>query len=227
MLYHVSRNGQVYGPYTREDIERYLQTGNVLPGDMARADDATEWVPIAQLFPGMAGVGATVPPPGFIPAPVPGYPAVPSPYPDPPNLHWGLVLLFGVITCGLFILAWDIVQAVWMRRVNPRSKALFFYIAGDALNLFGSMVRFRSMLAGGIQYGIAFGLPFGLITLLLLLLGRFDMKRSLEEHYNGPEPIGLSLSAVMSLLFGSLYFQYHMSRINEQKRFAGYRSGML
>lgn len=228
MLYHVSRNGQVYGPYTREDIERYLQTGNVLPTDMVRAEGATEWVPVAQLFaPPSAGSPTIAAPPGFAGPPMTGYPVGMSSYPDPPNLNWVLVLLFGIVTCGLFIVAWDIVQAVWMRRVDARSKALYLYIAGDLLNMFGSLLRFRTLFAGGVRYGVSFALPFGLITLILIVLARFDMKRSLEEHYNTREPIGLSLNSVMTLFFGSLYFQYHMTRINELKRIAAYRSGML
>ena len=31
MQYHVSRNGQTYGPYTLEDLQRYVASGNVLP----------------------------------------------------------------------------------------------------------------------------------------------------------------------------------------------------
>ena len=40
-----------------------------------------------------------------------------------------LVLLFSVLSCGLFLVAWDIVQAAWMKKVLPTSKALSWYIA--------------------------------------------------------------------------------------------------
>ena len=48
MLYHISREGQNYGPYTLEDLQRYVASGNVLLTDMARAEDGTEWVPVSQ-----------------------------------------------------------------------------------------------------------------------------------------------------------------------------------
>lgn len=230
MLYHVSREGQVYGPYTLEDLERYLQSGNVLPTDLARAEGSEQWVPVSQVVPGAAS--GPVAPSGLAPGAVPpgdaagGHAAGVSPYPDPPNLNWGLVLLFGIVTCGLFIIVWDLVQAVWMRRVNPRSNALFLYIAGDVVNVFGSTFRFTAMLGGGL-HAAWWGFPIGLVTLVLIELARFDMKRSLEEHYNGPEPIGLVLGPVMTFFFGSLYFQYHMTRINEMKRIARYRTGVL
>jgi hypothetical protein len=49
----------------------------------------------------------------------------------------------------------------------------------------------------------------------------------MEQHFNGPEPIGLSLSGVMTFFFGMLYFQYHFTRINELKRLARYRGAAI
>jgi hypothetical protein len=229
MLYHVSRNGQVYGPYTLEDLERYVASGNVLPTDMARAEGTSEWIPVSQIAGQRAAVPpfAAVPPPEAYGAAASAYPAGVPAYPDPPGLHWALVLVFGLLTCGLFIVVWDIVQAVWMRRVNPRSNALFLYLAGDAVNIFGSVFRYNMAMSGGMHATLGLGVPVGLIALVLIELARFDMRRTLEEHYNGPEPVGLMLGPVMTFFFGSLYFQYHLTRINEMKRMARYRTGLL
>jgi hypothetical protein len=222
MLYHISRNGQVYGPYTLEDIERYLTSGNVLLSDFARSEDRSDWVPVSQILGGAAGPAAAPPRPGFGAAPDIPYGSV-SRFPDAPNLHWALVLVLGLLTCGLFLLAWDIVQAVWMRRVNPRSNALFLYLAGDGINIVGTVFRYNMALSGGLHSTVGLGVPVGLIAIILVELARFDMRRSLEEHYNGPEPIGLVLGPIMTFFFGSLYFQYHMTRINEMKRVARYQ----
>lgn len=228
MLYHVSRNGQIYGPYTLEDLRRYVASGNVLLTDFARGDEASEWAPVSQVL------GGSVPSPAMPTAfgtPQGGPPPMPGeiyPYPDPPNLHWALVLVIGIFTCGLFLLVWDIVQAVWMRRINGRSNALIFYIVGDVLNFGGSFVRMMLIAASPMHHRyLGLALPVGLISLVLIEVARFDMRRSLEEHYNGPEPIGLALGPVMTFFFGSLYFQYHLTRINEMKRMARYRSGVL
>ncbi len=227
MLYHVSRNGQTYGPYTREDLERYVASGNVLPTDQARGEGSTEWTSVSQVL-GGASPSAPMPPAyGAVPqgSPMPGGVL---PYPDPPNLHWALVLVIGIFTCGLFLLVWDIVQAVWMRRVNPRSNALFFYIAGTLLNLGGTFARMILIAASAIhQQYLGLAIPVGLISFVLIEVARFDMRSSLEEHYNGPEPIGLVIGPVMTFFFGSLYFQYHLTRINEMKRMARYRAGVL
>jgi hypothetical protein len=229
MQYHISRDGQNYGPYTVEDLQRYVASGNVLLTDMARPEDGTEWVTVSQVLGTAAGepvAAAPVVPGGY------GIPGAAMPvsgvYPDPPNLHWGLVLVISIFTCGLFGIVWQFVQAAWMRRVNPRSNALFFYIGHAVLSFGGSFLRVGLMAASGFHNhypGIGGGLT--LISIVVLELAFFDMRRSMEEHYNGPEPIGLSLSGVMTFFFGPFYFQYHMSRINEMKRMARYRGAAI
>jgi len=226
MAYHITRDGQNYGPYTLEDLQRYVASGNILLTDMARSDDATEWIPVSQILGAAPGLpaAATLAPGGYIPQA-----AMPAGvYPDPPNLHWALVLVISIFTCGLFGVVWQFVQAAWMRRVNPRSNALFFYIGQTVLSFGGSFARIGLMAASGFhrQYtGAGFGLS--LLSLVLLELAFFDMRRSMQEHFNGPEPIGLSLSPVMTFFFGPFYFQYHMSKINELKRIARYRGAVI
>ena len=228
MLYHVSRNGQVYGPYTVEDLQRYVASGNVLPTDMAKSDEMPDWVPVSQILgAATATVSAVSPAAGAQYGAQPYVPGVPL-YPDPPNLHWGLVLLFSFFTCGLFAMVWNFVQSVWMRKVNARSNALVLYIVYTALAFGGSFLRTILMMAGGFRHHYVWlGLPVSLISLVVLEFAFFDMRRSMEEHFNGPEPIGLSLNPVMTFFFGTLYFQYHMTRINELKRLARYRGAAI
>src|ERR1039458_5423049 len=128
MLYYVSRNGQNYGPYKREDLHRYVASGNVLPTDLAKSDEMADWIPVSQVL--GASMPAAPAPVVAYGAPVAAYPAATAIYPDPPNLHWALVLVIGMFTCGIFSIVWMFVQASWMRKVNPNSKALFYYIAG-------------------------------------------------------------------------------------------------
>jgi hypothetical protein len=230
MLYHVKRNDQSYGPYTLEDLQKYVASGNILLTDLAKSDEMPDWIPVSQLL------GASISTP---PAAVPAQPyAQVQPYPqaqfyrDPPNLHWALVLVIGIFTCGLFFIIWDLVQAEWMRKVNPRSNALFLYIGEIVVSFGGSAARFVLILAGGIAEAaqhqhIGLGIAISLVSATLLILARFDMRRSMEEHFNGPEPVGLSLNGAMTFFFGSLYFQYHFTRINELKRIARYRGAVI
>jgi hypothetical protein len=224
MLYHVSRNGENFGPYTLEDLQRYLASGNVLLTDLAKSDDMTEWIPVSQI------VGVVTPAISLHPG-ASTYAESLQAYPDPPKLHWALVLVIGMFTCGIFSLVWMFIQASWMRKVKPDSKVLFYYIAAIVVYVISIFAQVEKMIA------IRHGNPVGVFTALylvcaltylaLFLTGIFTMRADLEEHFNGPEPIGLSLSGVMTFFFNVLYFQYHLTRINELKRALRYRGAAI
>jgi hypothetical protein len=232
MLYHVSRNGEKYGPYTLEDLQRYVASGNVLLTDLAKSDEMPEWVPVSQVLgvanPAPAAAYPLAVHPGAAPAYAPGI----VPYPDPPNLHWALVLLIGLFTCGIFSIVWLFVEAAWVRKVDPRSKALFLYIGGLVIYIcgFAAQISMKAAQArGDMSPGVvgAFSIVWALAYCVLFIWANFNMRDSIEEHFNGPEPIGLELSGVMTFFFSLYYFQYHFSRINELKRIARYRGAAI
>jgi hypothetical protein len=227
MLYHVSRNGENFGPYTLEDLQRYLASGNVLPTDLAKGEDMAEWVPVSQIL----GVATTATPTAYPHSAVPAYPASVVVYPDPPNLHWALVLLISTFTCGIFSFVWMLVQAVWMRKVNPNSKVLFYYIATIVIYVISIFAQVEKFLAlrNGTSTAVFGGLYIVcvLVYIVIFMTAIFTMRAELEEHFNGPEPIGLSLSGVMTFFFNVLYFQYHLSRINQLKSQARYRGAAI
>jgi hypothetical protein len=229
MLYHVSRNGQNYGPYTLEDLQRYVAAGNVLPTDLAKSDEMPDWVPVAQVL--GASMPAAPAPVVAYGAPVPAYPVAVAIYPDPPNLHWALVLLITCFTCGLFGFVWMFVQAAWMRKVNPNSKALFYYIAAIVVYVImigGDVAMIASGSSGTPSAGTSALLAVcGIAYCVLFIVAIFTMRSDMEEHFTGPEPIGLSLSGVMTFFFSILYFQYHFTRINEIKRAARFRGAAI
>ncbi|MCE0498829.1 MAG: DUF4339 domain-containing protein [Methylacidiphilales bacterium] len=55
----ISRDGQQYGPYTLEQVNGYLVTGNLVPSDLAWNAQTSVWVPLASL----PGIQFTAPPP--------------------------------------------------------------------------------------------------------------------------------------------------------------------
>ncbi|MDE1177013.1 MAG: DUF4339 domain-containing protein [Edaphobacter sp.] len=231
MPYHVSRDGQNYGPYTLEDLQRYVASGNVLLSDLAREDESASWVPVAEIL--GAGSAAAPPAPGYVPVPVapapygaPAYGAPLGAYPDPPNLHWALVLIFTICTCGLFGVAWDLVQILWLRKIEPATKALNYFIGYVILSFIGGAVSTgvsAAMMHTGHYHRSPVSSLISIAAFVLVILYRFSMKNSLEQHFNGPEPVGLRLGPIMTFFFGGLYFQYHFNRINEIKRAARYR----
>ena len=202
MNYYIKRDLNEYGPYSLADLQRYVSAGNILLTDMTRSEGMTDWVPVSQVI-------------GTIPVAAPAIrtqPAAPAIlYPEPPSLHWGIVLALGFITCGLFGWVWAFVQAGFVKKVDPSSKALLYYalaVAGFVLAIVMNVSRQFVPLAGLIQ----------LTGTVLFIGGAFSMRGSLEEHYNSAEPIGLTLSGVMTFFFNIYYFQYHLTRIAEAKK---------
>ena len=57
------------------------------------------------------------------------------------------------------------------------------------------------------------GFLLGIAMCLLLLAGRFNLRRSLEDYFDQAGAMGLCLSEVKTLFFGAIYFQYHLNRI--------------
>ena len=258
MHYHISRNGQTYGPYTLEDLQRYLASGNVLPTDLAKTDEMTEWIPVSQII-GTQAVGTQAGPVEAAATPLaafstPGYAdpsayadpayAAPaynpsalaaSPYPDAPNLHWGLYWLFSWITCTLFSKVMTLVQSAWLKRVQPNSMALVTYAAQYGVLLLSIVARSitHTIIRGNIYSGgnyMNFAAMhqnpvvslLNLLYFIMIFVARFVMRGSLLEHFNTAEPVGLRLSPVMTFFFGGIYFQYHLNKINAIKQAARY-----
>ncbi len=239
MHYQLSRNGQSYGPYTLDDLRRYLASGHVLPTDLVKNDDMPEWVSVSQVMAGSAlpeAAESVSPPsagftsPGYadpVYAPAGGAVVAPSAFPDAPNLHWGLVLLFGLLTGTLFMFIWNLIVAAWLKRVQPNATSLFYYIGFGVLSLIQLAVTvpytLHAVMAPGVHmaYNPVGGIV-GLIAWVVKLIARFGQRASLEEHFNNAEPVGLRLSGAMTFFFGGLYFQYHLNRINAMKQAARY-----
>ena len=59
MTYQISRSGQIYGPYTLDDLRRYLASGNVLLTDLAKSDEMQDWVPVSQILAQAGAQGGT------------------------------------------------------------------------------------------------------------------------------------------------------------------------
>jgi GYF domain 2/Domain of unknown function (DUF4234) len=233
MNYFIKRDDKEYGPYSLADLQKYVASGNVLLTDLCRSEGLTDWVPVSQVI-GNIPVPAAAPQPtagtvygapAAYGAPAGHAAAAVSQYPPPPSLHWGILILLGVLTCGIFGWVWAFIQAAWVKKVQPESKALLYY--GIAVGLF--VLMFGGAFMAGVQGQAGAGrepvfLLFRLGGAIMWLVAAFNMRSSIEDHFNSAEPIGLSLNGVMTFFFSIYYFQYHFTRINEmkQRQMAGY-----
>jgi GYF domain 2/Domain of unknown function (DUF4234) len=215
MNYFVKRDTQEYGPYTLSELQRYTSTGNVLLTDLCRSEGMPDWAPVSQVIGNIPVVAPATVGPGSA-----SQAYAPSPYPAPPNLHWGVVLLLGIVTCGIFSWVWVFVESAWMKKVAPVNKALLLY----GLSV-GSLV-----LAVILNTATQTGTPRGIGSLLniagwvLWLVASFNLRSGIEEHFQTADPVpsAMSLSGVMTFFFNVYYFQYHFTKVNELKKQQGY-----
>lgn len=242
MKYYIRRDLNEYGPYTLADLQRYVAQGNISPSDLTRSEGMTDWVPVADVIGNIPGLGASLSSPvaGTVYAgpgtvysgpqygagtvyggPSSGYgtaaaPAFSTPA-IPVDLHWALVLLLGLISCGLFFSAWLIVEAAFVRKIRRESKGLLLICVGIG-GAYGSsfLSGFLRALNGG-QSNPGWTVLY-LGCLVVQLVGIFAVRSDLEEYYNSVEPINLQLSGVMTFFFSVFYFQYHLSRISRWKK---------
>ncbi|HZE26968.1 MAG TPA: DUF4339 domain-containing protein [Terriglobales bacterium] len=204
MDYLVKRGDQSFGPYTLTDLQRYVQSGNILPEDLAQSEGMSDWVPVRQVL-------------GDIPvAPLaPATPAVTPPavelVPLPPNLHWALVLLLDAVTRNLFNLIWALVLANWGRKLCGNNKPMVLvamYPAGIITGMIAAAVTGSTALSG----------VFIFAGLVVYLFGIFSIREAVEDYYNSIENIGLTLSGPMTFFFSTIYLQYHVNRLARWKK---------
>lgn len=204
MEYFVKRGEQQFGPYSLTDLQQYVHSGNVATEDLAQSEGMQEWIPVKQIL-------------GNIPAPVQVITTAATPLQEPrlvalpPNLHWLIVLILGILTRQLFNLAWAMIQANWARKLCGDNKPMVLvamYPAGMIAGILTMALYPRAalggllILAGGIVY----------------LFGMFSIKAAMEEYYNSVEKIGLQLSGVMTFFFSTVYIQYHINSIARWKK---------
>lgn len=157
MMYYLTRGGTRYGPYSVEDVRRYLESGNISPSDRMEPEGGGAPLTAEQLVgppgtqpspemsipphtatpasdarPGMGNFQPAQPvgTPGYGPA----YPmqtmasAMPPGVPPPPGMDWWLLLILSVVTCSLFGYIWAIVQSRWVKKLDPGSRATLYLL---------------------------------------------------------------------------------------------------
>jgi hypothetical protein len=224
MNYHISRDGQQFGPYTLAEVQRYVADGNILLTDLACCEGMDRWVTVQQILGNIPAQPHVPISPNY--GQVPAYaqppygaaavqPVAVSPGVLPPDLHWALVLVFGIF-CGVFLPIWMFVEAGYVKKLRPDTKCMMWYgigitaaILGYILFIAGASEKEESLMGVGFLVILA--------ATVMIVVGHFSLKNSLEEYFNAVEPINLQLSGVMTFFFNVIYFQYHFNWIRQYK----------
>ena len=194
-MYTLASGGHQYGPFTIEQLRDHYSQGSVQPTDVVWCPGMTTWSPVSEVL-------------GAPPLLDPQTPQAPQPpasvsrsedvaYPKPPSLHWALVMLFTILTFGIFGIVWMFVHAMWIRRIDPTSNALF-------------------VLAVGIPVQIVLGLDghellASLVGAVATTWAYFMMRSSVEARF------GMALSGIMTFFFNIFYLQHYMTRIAKRE----------
>jgi GYF domain 2 len=205
MEYFVKRGEQRFGPYSLSDLQQYVQSGNVTLEDWTQSEGMADWVPVSHVLgniPAMALAGG-----GSAIAVAPETQLVPL----PPNLHWSIVLILGLITRQLFNLVWALLQGNWARKLSGDNKPLVLVAMYPAGMVAGSLtiVLLRNAGLGGLLI---------IAGAIIYLIGMFSIKAAMEEYYNSTENIGLQMSGVMTFFFSTCYIQYQINAIARWKK---------
>jgi hypothetical protein len=210
MEYFVKRGDERFGPYSLSDLQQYVHAGNVTLEDWTQSEGMADWVPVSHVLGNIPAL--TIAGGGTAVAVGPQTQLVPL----PPNLHWSIVLILGLVTRQLFNLVWALLQGNWARKLTGNNKPLVLvamYPAGMVAG-FLTIILFRIPALGGL---------FIIAGAIIYLVGMFSIKAAMEEYYNSTENIGLQMSGGMTFFFSTVYIQYQINSIARWKRTGVFR----
>ena len=229
----IGQNGQKYGPYSEANILQWLSEGKLTADAMAWRSGMSGWVSLASMFP--AETTDEPPPPPPAAATVPPFNGPESvvdsraasmsdlfsarrqdhfgaahadrgTFPAPPSLHWGLVLLFTLLTLGVFGIIWPFIQANWVRKIDRQSNATLLVGLATACFVIGYIIYFAGLkpAANGDTGLLAFGGLLLLSNWVLYLVAYFSMAGSMRRNLS---PLGLPVEiGGITLFFFTMYY---------------------
>ncbi len=237
----IGQDDTTYGPYAEADVGQWLLEGKLDADALAWREGMADWVPLVSLMAMTPGGRTTVLPPPITPStselPASGGWSLPpggvpgrlhdSPadsatsralLPEPPTLHWGLVLLFTVFTLGIFGMVWAFFQARWIRLIDQRSRAtvqlaiaLTCLVVGYPLYLIGIASALGSGQFGGTGTSmVSIGGMLLLAQWVLSLVAFFSMASSVKRLL-AARGVTLEIGGVTLFFFRLYYLQAVLS----------------
>jgi Tfp pilus assembly protein PilE len=230
----IGQGGEKYGPYSEANILQWLSEGKVNAATLVWRSGMPNWVSISTMFPTIATESPPPPPPqsqtphlGYaVDARTPSGPNY-SQYgqqsgkpiydraslPAPPSLHWFLVLLFAILTFGIFAIVWPFIQANWVKKIDRGSNATLLLAIGLVFVVIGEVLYFSnisSITHGQPNAGFAVGGLLIFASWVINLVAYFSMsgsvRRNMAAYGVQPEIGGITL-----FFFTMFYLQGQMS----------------
>jgi hypothetical protein len=115
---------------------------------------------------------------------------------------------------GFLIDAWALYFCLWLRKLDRESVDFRWCIGMIATGILGDVLGDITSDTSWIRF-MSLGLIIGSVVVYVFLI--FSIRATLLRHYNEREPVGLTLSPWMTILFSFYYFQYHLYPIAQFK----------
>jgi GYF domain 2 len=250
--YFLGRDGQSFGPYTIDELRRYQTENRLGPNDVLRREDGQNWEPWQQVLNAPAAPTPAAQPQYHQPqAPAWGGMAPQQPQqaayggfsqppqgagavgPMPPDMQWYIVFLITMV-CSIFGLYWIFRQVSFVQTIDPQCKAKRNYILGLILAIGGYAFAALLLIVASTNSHLeeaAYAAPLGFLAALagvvFLIMGHFQMRKSIHTYYTTVEPMGIDLmtteGAILTFFFNMYYFQYHFANIAARKKAMGHQ----
>jgi hypothetical protein len=110
-----------------------------------------------------------------------------------------------------FFIVWSFVQAYLLLRLDRRSTAFYWYSGAYILGLVEMYTEPH------IHVSSLLFVAFGVISISVGIGGIFVFRRDMQRYFNEVDGAGLKLSPGMTLIFSTIYFQYHFHEIAKFK----------
>jgi thiol:disulfide interchange protein len=136
--YWVSRNGQTFGPYSAEEVHRYVDSGNIAATDHLRSERDVEWATVAQSLEVDAPPAKAIPVAAVVPDDVGRGLAITS-------LVLGLVGIFAFMCVPCVLNLAGLVLAIVVSRNDEASRTMS--LASVFVNLFGLLLGIVGVIA--------------------------------------------------------------------------------
>jgi hypothetical protein len=141
------------------------------------------------------------------------YPYQPSP--QPPTMHWAIVLLLSIVTLGFFAFFWAYRQAAFARKIdpaNPKTKlATFQVLVSFTLMLFSFALGFINawtVMRGGEGTDLHNVINMvHMFQFLTFTIASFAVRDAIKVCY------GIKTNGVLTFFFNIFYLQHYLTQI--------------
>ena len=204
----VAQQGEKFGPYSKSALRELIRDGRFTRRAVVWREGMGEWVAISVMFPDEAYVPSL--PPTFAVASGSAAQRMQAAQDDragvprPPSLHWGLLFLFSVLTLGLFLLVWMFIQASWVRKIDPQSKARLMLGLGLTMYFVGYIL----LNTGAVKLGGLLCLSWSVIC----VVAYFSMAGSIRRQLV-PRGLPVAIGGVTLFFFNIIYLQGQLTWI--------------